>query len=86
MAYHCKGLFTVYLLAKFHNSTICSVRYIEFQITKKKFKVQVNPETLTFGQGHHMTYTFEGLSIGYHLPKFQNSTLNNARDIQSQKQ
>ena len=38
------------------------------------------PVTLTFGQGHHMSYHFEGHSIDYLSVKYQNSTLNNGRD------
>ena len=32
--------------------------------------------TLTFGQGHPMSHNFEGLSTGYLLAKFHNSTSN----------
>ena len=38
------------------------------------------PVTLTFGQGHQMSYHFEGLLIDYLSVKYQNSTLNNGRD------
>ena len=42
----------------------------------------VCPVTLTKGQGHCMSYHFEGLPKGYHMAKVENSTTNSARDNQ----
>ena len=53
-------------------------------IWRKKSTFEDNHVTLTFSQGHHMSYTFEGLFIGYHLTKFQISILNNVKGIQKQ--
>ena len=47
---------------------------------------QSYPVTLTFGQGHHMSYHFEDNAIDYLFTKVYNSDINSARDIQGQKQ
>ena len=82
MAHHFKGLLITYLLAKFHYSNINSVRDIVKKLKKCHFpKFQVNPVTLTFGQGQPMAYHFKGLLTNYLWAKFHNSAVNSVRDI-----
>ena len=73
-------------LAKFQNWTTWSVRDIPYKKMNKLSTFQSYPVTLTFGQGHHLSYHLEGHPIDYILTKVNNITVKSARDIQSQKQ
>ena len=82
MAYHCKGDSLFKLLTKNHNSVLCSVRDIHCEKMKKKSTFQGHIVTLIKGQGHCISYHFEGHFYGYHLTKCHVTILNDGRDIQ----
>ena len=74
-----QGLHTGYFWARSHNSTVNSVR----DIVKNEYfpNCFVNTVTLIKGEGHPMSYHFEGLSTGYLLDNFHNSAVNSVWDI-----